>query len=410
VTTRYSIQKVRSALELVREFQAFEFPHPDSKEAATALSNILEELANVLTGSTAELDEQTRAEATLTVSDVLDLLGVITNSANVRNAFEVHGPFLALASKLLVDKDTRLILSFEWKYVPYTYPKSHPLLPNFVIIGLPASEASNALVLPAVGHELGHSLWRAKALENEFTPKINRQVLDLIKTSYRAVYEKHFDSTLVDKADELTNQHVWERPVELARMQLEEIFCDFVGLFLFGESYLDSFEYLISPTLSPERDPEYPSVRQRAKFLSDNSNKFAVTAANDFALRFSEQQFPYDSSTLEAQELMIADNVASSLVAETAAKVQSLCQQSGLSLAEDSEPSRILKEFCAAVPAEKAGSLGAILNAGWLAYKDNNFLPKTDEPVRLKFLNELVLKTIEIYEIENMVRNVPKEQ
>jgi len=155
VTTRYSIQKVASALELLREFQAFAFPHPDSADAVGALVQILETLNVALTNATDKLDEKTRAQATDTVSDVLELLGVIANSANVRNAFEIHGPVLKLARQLLAGGDkTKLILSFEWDYVPYTYPQNHVLLPNFVVIGLPASEASNALVLPAVGHEL----------------------------------------------------------------------------------------------------------------------------------------------------------------------------------------------------------------------------------------------------------------
>ncbi len=107
MSARYALQKVESALDLVAEFKSRAFPHQDSYEAVEELAGQLDELRTLLTK---DGSQQTQIYAVVLISEVLDLLGVIGNSANVRNAFEVHGPFLALAQQLLKDEKARLIL------------------------------------------------------------------------------------------------------------------------------------------------------------------------------------------------------------------------------------------------------------------------------------------------------------
>ena len=177
MTLRYSRQKIEAALQLLSEFKASRFPHTDSTLAVEILASILS-LTNdqFNTLSSTALTNQTEMEATALIDDILGLLGIISNSANVRNSFEIQGPVLDLAKRLLADNNAKLIISFEWKYIPFTYPQNHPNLPSFVIIGMPASEASNALVLPGIGHELGHSLWRRDKCRDHFEPEINQAI------------------------------------------------------------------------------------------------------------------------------------------------------------------------------------------------------------------------------------------
>ncbi|WP_289465076.1 hypothetical protein, partial [Klebsiella pneumoniae] len=59
----------------------------------------------------------------------------------------------------------QLLLSSEWDYVPFAYPQSLEDLRSFVLIGLPASEAATALLLPLAGHELGHAVWKNRGIE-----------------------------------------------------------------------------------------------------------------------------------------------------------------------------------------------------------------------------------------------------
>ena len=85
---------------------------------------------------------------------ILPLLGFIVRSTSVRNSFEVFWPLLRLARQVL-QTDAKLILSSEWLYSPFYRPSAD--LSDYVLLGFPASESSNPLLVPLAGHELGHT-------------------------------------------------------------------------------------------------------------------------------------------------------------------------------------------------------------------------------------------------------------
>jgi len=93
------------------------------------------------------------------ILEVLPILGFILRSTNVRNAFEMIEPLQVVAEQAMQGKP-ELILSSEWDYIPFAYPQSLVDLKSYVLIGLPASEAASALLVPLAGHELGHAVWR----------------------------------------------------------------------------------------------------------------------------------------------------------------------------------------------------------------------------------------------------------
>ena len=111
------------------------------------------------------LDELTR---------FLPVLGFVLRSTNVRTAFEIHGPLLRLTREFL-GADTRLLVSSEWEYSPYTYSPL-PDFADFVLIGFPASESANPLVVPLAGHELGHSLWSSKRLQTDVSSAVTTSI------------------------------------------------------------------------------------------------------------------------------------------------------------------------------------------------------------------------------------------
>lgn len=405
MTLRYSEQKVSAALELLSEFKAMRFPHIDSTVAVETLVSVLRlTLDQLKTSSSASLTAQTEMEAAALIDDILGLLGIISNSANVRNSFEIHGPVLDVAKKLLSDKDAKLIISFEWNYIPFTYPQNHPSLPSFLIIGLPASEASNALVLPVVGHELGHSLWRRDKCRDHFEPEINRAIINAIKGSLRNEYNRVFSpfSIAADRCDDYNNLWTWEEAADYCFRQVEEIFSDFVGLRLFGTSYLDAFEYLLGPALSTERDPEYPSDALRVQYLEDNAARVGVTIAASYKIKFVPQNSPFNPQRNAHLQMILADAGSDALVASIANHVSHLCANRGVTAPEADETTHILDHFLAGVPAEGTSGLGAILNAGWSAFKSDHFMAKSPDQERMKTINELVLKSVEVYEIERM--------
>ena len=59
-------------------------------------------------------------------------------------------------------------------------------------------------------------------------------------------------------------------------MQAEEIFCDAVGLRVFGGDYLLAFAYLLSPGNTGKRLPGYPNLGARVEHMRAACQVFAV--------------------------------------------------------------------------------------------------------------------------------------
>jgi hypothetical protein len=180
----FSKARLVGILEEIRRLEEGEFPYEHSKEALELLEAHFQKRLDVLTslpvGKDPQIVSQLCAEALFDIFDNMRLLGFILRSTNVRNAFEVYGPILRLARNVVGD-DTKLLLSSEWEFSPFTFP-ALDLLPNFVLIGIPASESENPLVLPLAGHELGHTLWGANQLAQIFDAKVEDEMLSVLAT------------------------------------------------------------------------------------------------------------------------------------------------------------------------------------------------------------------------------------
>src|SRR3546814_13427221 len=68
------------------------------------------------------------------------------------NAFEMHFPLKRLV-ETAVSPDARLIMSSEWKFAPFTYPMTLDWLPGFALVGGPAPESDNVLIVPLARSE-----------------------------------------------------------------------------------------------------------------------------------------------------------------------------------------------------------------------------------------------------------------
>lgn len=154
LSLEFSPARVRAFLDEITKLEASDFPYPHSKQALLSIERVFEEFLGHLEKLDKDSDPQTiRAACVAEVSglfDYLPILGFILRSTNTRNAFETYGPVLRLCQKIL-GPNTKLLISSEWEYSPFTYTRvTH--LPNFVLIGLPAHESSNPLLLPLAGH------------------------------------------------------------------------------------------------------------------------------------------------------------------------------------------------------------------------------------------------------------------
>lgn len=407
--------RLRSVIDETDRLLESDFPYPHSEQALLKIRETLNERLIRINGFSASSDpdtvQQGCAEALTAIFKCLPLLGFILRSTNVRNAFEVFGPLLRLASCVLEPKTqpskrtTKLVLSSEWGYSPSVYPELSSLS-GFVLLGLPASESANPLLLPLTGHELGHPAWERKNLKNKFQKSITSAVVNAIKSRW-AEYIKIFPGDEIKPEDLETNLLVvetWRQADEWALLQAEESFCDFLGIRLFGASYLHAFAYLLSPSTLYARSAEYPNTLTRVRNHTIAAKAYKASIPTDYEKYFIDRSTAHLTDA-DLFRLKIADAALNDVIKTLIDEADKIAANAGI-CPEDTGPEidKILSQFKKVVPAEDVSCLANILIAAWRAHEDASLW--IDRPNVCKdkesILKELVLKNIEVFEIEQI--------
>jgi hypothetical protein len=337
------------------------------------------------------------------------ILGFILRSTNVRNAFEAYAPLLRLVRSIL-GADTKLIVSSEWEFAPFVY-RAITGLRDFVLIGLPAPESSNPLLIPLAGHELGHSVWEHEGFSARFEKQIENGIVDQLTTNrwgeYQLLYPQAKRPDL--KSDDMFVRSTWINAYTWALLQTEEIFCDLVGLRLFAESYMHAFAYLVSPGTSGQRSLRYPNIARRVSHLVKAANAMAVSVPAGFESDFVAETEPAEPAT----KLLVstADAVSASLVPNLIDLTQKLADGKAVPTRNPTQVRRIRDEFQQTiVPTAELESLVDILNAGWecALYSDLwTMVPQIGLEDRGRILRDLILKSMEASEIHERLRKSP---
>jgi hypothetical protein len=407
----YARYRISAFLDEVEQLRGSDFPYPHSSDALDLMRELFQRKLDRLASFTAESDESTvRNECSLALRDLfiyLPLLGFILRSTNVRNAFEFFGPFLRLAGDVLEpavpigQRKTKLLLSSEWDYSPFTYSDVRDL-PRFVLIGLPAPESSNPLLFPLAGHELGHSVWLARDFDTHFRARIKQEVLSAI-TQQWATYEVVFPLgiTPAELTTDVQALESWAPCIEYCTSQAQETFCDAVGLRLFGEGYLHAFAYLLSPKIG-RRSWKYPPNNVRVSNLLTAAATCGLGIPADYATFFDDDSTT-DLARADEFRLSVADKALTALVVELIAKAIDCLGH--IPPPSKEEVDRILGRFDRVVPAEECRGMADILNAAWQAFHKTdlwNAMP-TISKKRDLVLKELVLKNLEVFHIEQIL-------
>lgn len=390
----YARQRIKTILKEIRELADSDFPYSHSRNALELLESLFQNRLIALKDleeNDVEYAETACAVALRIIFDYLPLLGFILRSTNVRNSFEIYGPLLRLARQVLGD-ETKLILSSEWNYSPHVY-KPLRYLPSYVLIGFPASESGNPLLVPLAGHELGHTTWQRQNLGDVFDATIQQKIEELAKdqkSKYKELFASDPDDILFTQQN-LFPAHFW------AMHQAEESFCDFFGVRIFAESYLFAFSYLITPG-SGKRSLLYPSLKNRAKNLAKVSKKLGIEPPSGFSEWFSVEKTP-DVNEKELFLLELADKAHASVVEELFEKANEISNDANIPMRSGKKIETVMKAFKLLTPAAGIGDLTNILNAAWQVFdKQDMWKGKVDD--RLGTLAELVLKSIEVLEFE----------
>jgi len=173
-----------------------------------------------------------------------------------------------------------------------------------------------------------------------------------------------------------------------------------MGLRLFGEGYLHSFEYLIAPFTGEMRSRDYPDMRTRAEFLERAAIKFSISVPEGYVQNFedsSEMPDPTDEFILQASDAATRASVDYIL-----SLTQTISDDPEFRSLSDEKACACLGCIKIGMPAEHIDYIGDIINGGWAAYRDETIIPANaiGERRRVDVLNELLLKTIEVSEFE----------
>ncbi len=411
---RQRLSSVLSEIELLKDL---DFPYSHSREGLEEINRILRRslerldfLASRRTPPDTDVVNNYCMHSLTQLYEYLPLLGFISRSTSVRNAFETYGPLLSLAVSVL-DKNVKLILSSEWDYSPFAYALI-PHMPSFVLIGLPASESANPLLLPLAGHELGHSVWLKKSLLSDYSDLVEKRIVDEINNRWKE-FRPLYPTVETHQVDDQTINTALGIAHTFAVLQLEEIFCDLFGLRIFAESYLYAFEYLVAPRLSGPRPFIYPNVTRRVRHLLEGADKFGIEAPTGYVAAFEDQDEP--AQTDPRFLVSLADTASESIVAVLIDKVDELAAGFGFAKRSDGnvevrqlERDALLARFRLVVPPTSAESLPNLINAAWICARDPNFwkgVPQITPDNRENILRDLVLKSIEVLEIEQILGN-----
>jgi hypothetical protein len=405
----HSRKRLISFLEEVKRLQGLEFPYPHSLEALTEIYGIFNTHLSFLIKLGPHSDPATvRAGCKSALSALfvyLPLLGFVLRSTDVRNAFEIHGPLLRLAQNILGLK-TKLVLSSEWDYSPFTYI-GIPVLEDFILIGLPAPESSNPLLLPLSGHELGHSVWYKNSLGIQIESLLEQFILHQIKDVVWDEYKKLFS---ISKKEDLENNlyakqswlpaHIW------SLRQAEEAFCDLFGLRIFGEPVFHAFAYLLAPNIGGDRSVFYPNMRKRINILKQAAQTYGFSMPPKYEDLFED--LPEFNNAPQATLLLkIADAALDSVIDQIIALADTTANNAAIQLGTEEARNAMYEDFKRhIVPARDPDTLANILAAGWKAYLDTTLWkdhPEVKHPDAI--LKELVLKSIEVLEFKQITQN-----
>ncbi len=286
-------------------------------------------------------------------------------------------------------------------------------MPDFVLIGLPATESSNPLVIPLAGHELGHSVWYAKKFVDDFSSRMSNRVLAMIKDKKWDQYKEIFPQfTKIDLEEDFIGSLTWQPAVNWSLLQAEEMFCDFLGIRMFAESYLHAFAYLIAPGTSGQRSVGYPSIMRRVSHLIDAAKHFDVNIPDDFAASFTPETEPTDPTT--AFLVSIADMVTESCASDLLKKATQFANDSHAPMRDHSKVSGIVDQFKkTVVPTAESETLPDITCAGWRCNLDTNLwghIRQIKPPDWGRVLRDLMFKSMEVSEIHERLEEAARSR
>jgi hypothetical protein len=258
------------------------------------------------------------------------------------------------------------------------------------------------LLVPLAGQELGHAVWRNRGIGGSTHATLQARCELLFKDNM-SEFQKYFPdynpNDIVYK--ELLPEAI-SKTVEYAVFQAEELFCDMFAYAVFGESYVYAFSYILAPGSGRPRTSMYPSYKARISVLKDIAASEGVTLPGTDSLDFVDEIVRHDPRDRFINRM--AEKSVSEVTNSLWQNVTTLISTAKVPRPNPTFSARHLREFRIGIPAHEPICLGDIINAGWAYYRELHAL-KSQQKIdsRTDYLNEMVLKTIEVLEYRRRI-------
>lgn len=401
IRKRITRSKIQKLLEQTTVALTESFPYEDTRRAIHTLGTH----GNKLDRQMADFDDfppamqnqfSNRVNYFLGASS--QILGILTRSGSMRNSFEVYNTFRDLCNRFF-SKEVYVVISSEWNYIPFTYPMNLQELPEFIIIGLPASESNNTLIFPSAAHELGHSIWLNKGMEAVFSEGVFAKAAEQVEKNPKLIgglFPDDVDASSDLFAQQMQQQFIYESG-RAALRQIEELFCDFIATKIFGNSYLRAFQYLIAPGGGQSRSTEYPATKERAALINTYAGKEGQ-GIEGYDVEFEDNRFE-NLHAYDAGIARIADNVRQQFTEQVYQKAATISQEAGIRQIDGEVVEKAVKYFSNGMPINFDASIGELYTAAWEFFVSQNLSNGQMSDVSvLNHVGEIVMKTVESWE------------
>jgi hypothetical protein len=389
-------------LSNIESLETIRFPYEDAKNQLKTFEALIRERQKKLELINAKTDSDVVIAECRVAIDLSyrlpPMLGFILRSTNTRNAFEIRAGLLEITRQCLGGHDYGLIISSEWNFSPgILIGMSNPIM-----IGMPAIESSNAFLASLAGHEIGHAIWKKQKFSKKYEDDIQKEVVDITTQGGARAYFEELGS--ID-APNLFEALQINRPIKWALEQVEEVFCDFVGLWLFGEAYLWAFCFYLSLRqydAQKSRVPEYPTVKTRAELLLaaydvlyENTEQIVRDTLYQLFCSAGEDSENGLQRLADTAAVNVCKRTLLECVTETLDKTN--VQRPNLEHIQNCE-----ENFKEMVPTGTPASMADILIAGWKVLLDKQALEGLGDR-KENVLNDLVLKSFELLEFASAI-------
>lgn len=146
-------------------------------------------------------------------------------------------------------------------------------------------------------------------------------------------------------------------------------------------------------------------MRQRIANLVKAAIEYKVKVRSGYEDQFDDFETP-DLTSENEFRLEVADEALDKSIPVLIKQADDVIKAAGIQTSTPQEVKKILERFKLVVPAEGSQTLADILNAAWAAFLNQRFWEDISQikVKREKVLKELVLKNIEIFEIEQILK------